>query len=89
MNAATRATSDYNTYLYVLESLYNEYGNGASEPTTTKMMKEVSSEGKVSHNAPTPQPQPQERAGELAVVVKTVKDEKPQEKSRRFKFNFP
>ncbi len=28
MDAATRALKDYNTYVYALETLYNEYGNG-------------------------------------------------------------
>lgn len=91
MNAAVRATNDYNTYVYVLEALYNEYSNSISEPA--KIVKEAHAERKVSNQAPTttptPQPQAQPKAKEPPVVVETTTDEKPKEKSGRFKFSFP
>lgn len=91
MNVAARATNDYNTYVYVLEALYNEYSNGTSE--ATKIVKEVHAERKVSDyqttTASAPQPQSQQKAKEPVVVAKPVTEEKPQEKSGRFKFSFP
>ncbi len=99
MNAAARATKDYNTYLYVLESLNSEYseysngGNGVSE--RTRIVNERASEVKVPNQAES-QPAPQPKAKELT-VVKEIKERKPveklqeksQEKSGRFKFSFP
>jgi hypothetical protein len=88
MKAATRAANDYNTYLYVLEALYNEYNGGIPEPEVKETRSEKKSASEEQQSQPQPQPQPQPKPKEVVAVAKT-KEEKHQEKSGRFKFSFP
>ncbi|MFQ5970585.1 MAG: hypothetical protein ACE5J2_08855 [Nitrososphaerales archaeon] len=65
VNATGRASEDYNTYVYVLETLNKEYGNGASKPA--EMVNEVRAE-KALNEAPAQKPKPQKKVSESTEV---------------------